>query len=1101
MTGLLRQLSKAPQAWATFSPEEFAEQRAGGSTRRVLEAIEQISSQLLGAATQRELFTRIAEVCAAALDYPYISFLLFDDDLQHLDVAGLSNPQINLLTLRRGPDVIYRSSFSTEELRELGWVMAVQEGKVYVTTSAHDLFKPFASSSRARTIVRKLGIAQGIIVPLVSRGKLLGAMKACSRNSEYAPGERSDLLTLARHIGLTAEMWRLYNRAETRSAVLKRLHSLSQTITGILDLDLLYKEIVKAAGRFAHIDFCSINLLSPDQKTYRNYAAWGEGTRAEVLQGRRTVDIFPAHLWERALEGEAILLPDLSLYPAVQERFKPRGAQSIAVFTFKWQGKVVGTLTVGRELPGRWEPDTVEVLQELTEYMTVAFTNARRFAEEQRQVDVQKALAASAHMIARAETRSVIDAIAKAGTDLFMSSRFAVLLPDDKGSLIGVASHGTQAEDALGFWVHKGQGLVGRVMETQMPLVTGDLHLERGVASRAFAELADYHSLMAVPMVGDTGALGVLVVAHTEVDLYGQSDVSLLCTLADHATIALQNEKHLGEARRTAAEQKALMESARLIARAETDSVLQTIVQAGSTLVMDSQFGVLLPDGDNLMCVAAYGPQTEKVLGSGVQIENSLVGKVYLTNQPILVADVQHTRGSLRPDIDVAADFHSWMAVPMMTERGCIGVLVASHTDWGIYTQSHLELLSTLADHASIALEKGKLLQEAKQKAAEQAALAESAHSIARLDVKAVLNTIVAQASKIVKQSRCSVFLYNSEANALLWAAGTESPIEVQTEVFSPNGGLMGHVFTTSEPLLVDNMMDDPRTVARHLGDVTGTKSFICVPLRWGSDTLGVIIATHREIGVFSRHDLELLSTFADHAAIALSNARLYDSLRLREEERAFLLHELMTGQEAERRRVAVDIHDGPLQSIGVNILAVDRVRKLLEMGRTSDATAELLEMRSGMSSVVQELRDVINALRPAVLENLGLLAAIASHLTHFREQTGVKAHLEDNLHGYRLPASHEVVFFRLLQEALTNVRKHAIADSVWVTLDRYDEMFEMSVTDNGIGFDPRATVSLLESGHIGLHSMQERIEAIGGSMEIDSTKGQGTRVTFRCPD
>ncbi|MEO5952804.1 MAG: sensor histidine kinase, partial [Chloroflexia bacterium] len=154
-----------------------------------------------------------------------------------------------------------------------------------------------------------------------------------------------------------------------------------------------------------------------------------------------------------------------------------------------------------------------------------------------------------------------------------------------------------------------------------------------------------------------------------------------------------------------------------------------------------------------------------------------------------------------------------------------------------------------------------------------------------------------------------------------------------------------------------------------------------------------------------------------------------------------------------------------------------------------------------GMSSVVQELRDVINALRPVVLENLGLVPAIGAHLSIFRDQTGVKAHLEDKLAEYRLPASTEVAFFRLFQEALTNVRKHANATSVWVTLECPDKLFKMSVTDNGVGFDPKATLRLLESGHIGLQSMQERIDAIRGGMEIDSTPGAGTRVTFWCQE
>ncbi|MEO5953077.1 MAG: GAF domain-containing protein, partial [Chloroflexia bacterium] len=482
MSEVIRQTQQASQGGATFAPEEFAEQRSWHSTRPVLSAIEKINNELIVAATQRELFTMIAQICSNTMDYPYVSILLFDNELKRLDVAGLNNPEINLLALRRGPNVIYRSSFSTEELRDLEWVRAVRDGKIYVTTAPYELFMPFASATRARYIVRKLGIAQGVMLPLFVRGNLIGALKVCSRSTEYAPGERSDMLTFATHIALTAEMWRSYDRAEARSAVLKRLHTISQTITGILDLNVLYQEITRAAGRFTRIDFCSVNLLSPDRKSYENHAAWGEGARSNILNGRQTFDNFPKAELESALAGETLLIPDLSRFPVVKDRFKHRYAGAAAVFPFKCEGKVVGFMTIGRDLSGVWDAETIEILQELTEYMTVAFTNAQRFAETQGQVEIQRALAESARLIARAETSQVLQRIAEAGSRLFMSAGFAVLLPDAAGNLVCAAAHGPDTENVLGFWVHKGEGLVGKVMENQMPVYTSDLQARVGLS-------------------------------------------------------------------------------------------------------------------------------------------------------------------------------------------------------------------------------------------------------------------------------------------------------------------------------------------------------------------------------------------------------------------------------------------------------------------------------------------------------------------------------------------------------------------------------------------------------------------------------------------
>jgi signal transduction histidine kinase len=766
MVGVVHQTEQSQQGWVTFAPEEFAGQRSGRATRHILSAITEINDLLLSPESQHDLFNSIAQVCARTLDYPFVAILLFDDESQQAEIAGVSDPEAGLYTAGRGANRTSRQVFSLTELENAAWVQSVHRGLVCVTARPQEIVLPLASISRVRALVKRLKIIHGMAIPLFARGKLVGALQIGSRRAEYEPAERADLLTLAHHTALAVEMWRLHDRAEGRTAVLKRLHTLSQTITGILNLDILYQEIAGAAGRLAKIDFCTVNTLTPDLKGYKNHAAWGEGQRSELATGTRTVDIFTPDMVRRAFAGEPILVADLNAFPAARERLSHRRAGAVAVFPFRSEGKPIGFITVGRDAAGEWEEETVEILKELAEYVTVAFTNARRYAEATRQAAVQKALA-------------------------------------------------------------------------------------------------------------------------------------------------------------------------------------------------------------------------------------------------------------------------------------------------------------------------------------------ESANAIARLDVQDVLTTIVSQAGKIVKLSRCNVFLLDPTTATLRWAAGIDAPPEIQAEIFPVNEGLMGHVFATGEPVLVDDIAVDPRTSARHLLSVTGTRAFICVPLRWGADTMGVLTATHQEVGVFTRHDLELIATFADYATIALSNARLYSSLQQREEERSFLLRQVMTGQEAERRRVAVDIHDGPLQSIGVNILAVDRIRKLMDMGRAQEAMSELVQVREGMSAVIQELRDVINDLRPVVLENLGLVAATGAQLSHFSEQTGIRTHLEENLDGYRLPGQTEVIFFRLLQEALTNVRKHANAASLWLTFHMADGIFRMSITDNGIGFNPKSVVRSLESGHIGLHSMQERIEAIGGGMELDSTPGQGTRITF----
>jgi signal transduction histidine kinase len=604
-----------------------------------------------------------------------------------------------------------------------------------------------------------------------------------------------------------------------------------------------------------------------------------------------------------------------------------------------------------------------------------------------------------------------------------------------------------------------------------------------------------------VPLAARGKLLGALMAGSTRT-VFDEGEQGDLLVLAHHTAVAIEMWRLYTSAEGRAAEQAALARSARMIARAEHSGVLRTIAREGSHLMMGSQFEILLPDANgDLVCVNAHGPKTGVVLGFKARKGEGLIGRVFDTRQPVLVDDVQTAEGSANIEVDRAADFHAWMAVPMLTEDDCIGVLLAAHPEPALYTQSHLELLSTLADHATIALENGRLLSEARSTAAEQAALAEAAHAIARLDLDAVLKTIVQRASEIVKSSRCSLHLYDEKTHELYFAAGHNNSPALQTHRLPADAGIIGQVYNSGEPALIEDMQADPRSAYTHIDQAEQSHAFIAVPLKGHSGPIGVLVNSHHDKGVFTRRDVDLLTTFADYATIALSNAHLYRSLEQREQERTQLVQQLLTGQEAERRRVAVDIHDGPLQSIGVNILSLDRVRKLLTAGRAEQAAEELVEAREAMSAVVQELRNVINDLRPALLETFGLAVATEAHIKTFSQANGIAVTLEDDLDGERMPAPVEAVFYRLMQEALSNVRKHSGATVAWVKLSFYDGMLRMSITDNGRGFDPAtAASSALASGHIGLHSMHERVSAIGGSLAIDAAPDRGTCLTFSAP-
>ena len=204
-------------------------------------------------------------------------------------------------------------------------------------------------------------------------------------------------------------------------------------------------------------------------------------------------------------------------------------------------------------------------------------------------------------------------------------------------------------------------------------------------------------------------------------------------------------------------------------------------------------------------------------------------------------------------------------------------------------------------------------------------------------------------------------------------------------------------------------------------------------------------------------------------------------------------------GQEDERRRLASGLHDGPVQSL----IALDQRVQMTQMklkGGPPEAAAQLAEVRQMTAGLIDDIRRVIRALRPIYLEDLGLLPALEM-LTRDAEKSGLQATFSTTGVMVRLPPEREIVVYRVAQEALSNVARHAAATAVQVTTSFDGREFTLRVEDNGQGFVlPERVGDLAMAGHYGLIGMQERAQLIGGQLSLQSTPGHGTTLELRQP-
>ncbi|HJS18470.1 MAG TPA: ATP-binding protein [Anaerolineales bacterium] len=204
----------------------------------------------------------------------------------------------------------------------------------------------------------------------------------------------------------------------------------------------------------------------------------------------------------------------------------------------------------------------------------------------------------------------------------------------------------------------------------------------------------------------------------------------------------------------------------------------------------------------------------------------------------------------------------------------------------------------------------------------------------------------------------------------------------------------------------------------------------------------------------------------------------------------------LVNAQETERQRLSRQIHDGPAQALSNFILQTEIAMRLMDVD-AAQARDELSNLKTSAMGTFQKVRNFIFELRPMMLDDLGLVPTVRRYVDAFKEQTGLDISVTVTGNERRLEPYLEVMLFRAIQELLGNAARHSQATMVRILLDLGQERVRVSGDDNGKGFDPD---SLLQNNSLGLRLIRERAEMLGGSFEIDSTTGKGTRISFAVP-
>jgi len=303
--------------------------------------------------------------------------------------------------------------------------------------------------------------------------------------------------------------------------------------------------------------------------------------------------------------------------------------------------------------------------------------------------------------------------------------------------------------------------------------------------------------------------------------------------------------------------------------------------------------------------------------------------------------------------------------------------------------------------------------------------------------------------------------------------------------------GAIEQALSSAEPVIVEHARDDPEL--GRFSSLHKCRSVICIPLRAGFEVYGVVILGSPRPGAFTAEHMDILSAFCHQTVVALQNAQLYH--RLREEK-----EKIVDAEGEARKKLARDLHDGPTQSVAAIAMRLNYTKLLLE--REPEKVKEELEKLETLARrTTKEIRTMLFTLRPVVLETQGLVAALEQYLKKLEEEAGLVAHLETPDLGDRLDTEIEGVAFSIIEEAVTNAKKYARAQNIWVRLGFEDNLFVATIEDDGRGFDVAEVLdSYDQRDSMGLINMRERAELVEGTWTIESAIGRGTKVTLIVP-